>query len=112
MTDMNGMSTDIQAFVRDNMEGWNHDEWMGFIQHLGESGYDVSDQDGIGLTLEQERLRSLLRNWGVKGLGPKRIEALTYAYASLENMKGTDGPGIAERTGLPKQVAKEVAARL
>ena len=112
MADMNGMSGDIQAFVQQHMDGWNHDEWMGFIHQLGEAGHDTSDQDGIGLALEQERLRCNLKSWGIKGLGPKRIEAITFAYASLENMRGTDGAAIAERTGLPKQVASEVAARL
>lgn len=112
MTDMNGVSGDIQDFVQQHMDGWNHDEWMGFIHHLGEAGYDVSDQDGIGLALEQERLRSTLKSWGIKGLGPKRIEAITHAYASLENMRGTDGSGLAGRTGLPKQIANQVAARL
>ena len=112
MTEKSGVSKDIQAFVQQHMDGWNHDEWMGFIHHLGEAGHDVSDLDGIGLALEQERLRCTLKTWGIKGLGPKRIEAITHSYASLENMRGTDGPGIADRTGLPKQIANEVAARL
>ena len=112
MTDRNGVSEDIRSFVREHFHGWNHDEWMGFIHGLAHAGHDVSDPDGIGLALEQERLRSTLRSWGITGLGPKRIDAVARAYGSLQNLKGADGTAVAERAGLPKQVANEVASRL
>ena len=109
MTEMNGISWEIRAFAEAHAQGWSHEEWLGFVHRVESKGYDVSDFDGIGLALEQERLRITLKESGLKGLGPKRIESITHHYATLQNLHMADGRNIAEHTGIPKALAEQVA---
>lgn len=112
MAEMNGTFREIRAFVQDHREGWNHDEWVGFIRHLDQDGHDVSDPDRIGLALEQERLRQTLKTAGVKGLGPKRIESVAAEFGSLYELRQADENQIAQKTGLPHKIAQELASSL
>ena len=110
MRSTNGTAREVSEFVEAHVDGWNHDEWVGFLRHLENLGQDASDPDGIGLALEQERLRKTLRGSGLVGLGPKRIEALTEAYATLQFIRSIHGAEIAERAGIPQALAYEIAA--
>jgi hypothetical protein len=112
MIEMNGTAQEVKAFVEAHLEGWNHDQWLGFLRHLENLGQDVSDPDDIGLALEQERLRLTLKRSGLAGLGPKRVESITGEYATLQNLREADGMQIAERTGIPRVLAQELAAFL
>ena len=103
---------EIKEFVQAHAHGWDHEAWVGFLDHLRGLGQDVSDPDRIGLELEGERLRSTLREAGVKGLGPKRIEAIAVEFGTLHNLKVADGAEIAARSRVPSQLAHEVAERL
>jgi len=102
----------IRDFVEAHKEGWSHDEWLGLLHHLGETGFDVSDPDGIGLALEQERIRAVLQRSGVKGLGPKRIEAVSTGYGDLHQLRSVDASHIAGTAGIPLKLAQELEKAL
>ena len=112
MSDMNGRSQEIRAFVEAHPDGWNHDDWLGFLHYMEQLGYDASDPDGIGLALEQERLRHLLESSSIRGLGPKRIAAITTEYPALHKLREADGREIASKAGLPRALADEIAQRV
>jgi hypothetical protein len=112
MTETNRMSREIRAFVEGHRDGWNHDDWMGLIHHLGVVGCDTSDHDGIGLALEQERVKDRLRASGIKGLGPKRIEAIASAFPFLNELRTSESQEIASRSGIPGKLAQEIVERI
>lgn len=103
---------EIKEFVQAHAHGWDHGAWVGFLDHLRGMGQDVSDPDGIGLALEQERLRNTLREARVKGLGPKRIDAIAGEFGTLYNLQVAGGSEIAARTRVPSKLAHEVAERV
>jgi hypothetical protein len=108
MAESNGAPREIRDFVDAHLEGWNHEDWLGFLHYLGQLGYDVSDPDGIGLALEQERLRTVLKGCGLKGLGPKRIESITMEFVSLQALRHADGQEVASRARLPHALAHDL----
>lgn len=107
---MSGTSQEIRTFVEKHPHGWSHDEWLGLLHHMGEEGIDVSDPDRIGSAVERERVRLTLRNTGVKGIGPKRMEAIVAAYPSVFELTSSDGDQLAGRSGIPRKLAGEIAA--
>jgi len=108
MEENHGISREIRAFVETHRDGWNHDDWLGLIDHLGVLGCDTSDHDAIGLALEQERVRDRLRAGGIKGLGPKRIEAVAREFPYLLGLQSAEEAEIAIRTGIPRKLAREI----
>jgi len=109
MSGITEQSRVLRAFVEAHIDGWDHEDWVGFLRHLGESGHDVSDADGLGLALEQERIRAVLRRSGIKGLGPKRIEAISTGYGNLHQLRSVEASHIVETTGIPVGLAQEVS---
>jgi hypothetical protein len=108
MTEMNGFSREVRAFVHAHRDGWNHNEWLGFIDHLRVLGCESPDLDQVGLTLEKERIRALLSNSGIRGLGPKRIEAIAEEFSSWNQLLEADPSDLSSRTGVPFGIAREV----
>jgi len=72
----------------------------------------VSDPDSIGLALERARVRSVLKQSGIKGLGPKRIESIATEFSFLPQLRDTDPSQMAARTGVPGKLAREVIEKL
>ena len=112
MPKSNEMAREIFAFVEAHPHGWSHDEWLGLLHHLGSSGQDVSDPDEIGLTLERARVQVALKHTGIKGLGPKRIDAIAAEYSFLPQLRDTDPNEVAAKTGVPRKLAQEIAATI
>lgn len=110
MPKSNEMAGDILAFVEAHPHGWSHDQWLGLLHHLGSSGQDISNPDLIGLTVERTRVQSALKHAGIKGLGPKRIDAIAAAYSFLPELRDIDPKELAARTGIPGKLAQEIAA--
>lgn len=82
----NGFRDRLRDFVAGHPDGWSHGEWLGLLAELSDDGVDTHDPDGIGLTLEYERVLLVLESLSVKGLGPKRREALADRFGTLWNL--------------------------
>ena len=104
------MQRQIQAFVEAHPDGWGHHEWLGLLADLESAGEDVSDAEAIGARLEEERLGATLRGFGVKGLGPKRIEAVVDRFGTLWSLSQASADDIAEIKTIPSALAGQVAA--
>ncbi len=77
----------MRDFVSRHPDGWSHDEWLGLLAELGEAGVDTNDHETIGAALEHERLLVVLERASVKGLGPKRREAVAGRFGRLWDLK-------------------------
>lgn len=107
--DMKGI---IKEFYEAHQAGWNHEEWLGLLDQLAGLGHDVSNPDSIGLGLERERVEASVRGLGIRGLGPRRIEAIADQFASLEALRAAGPEDIKGRTGIPAKIAGEIARLL
>jgi len=112
MPTTNGLGVELTAFVNTHSQGWGQDEWLGLLHHLGTSGFDVSDPDSIGLELERARVQSVLKQSGIKGLGPKRIESIATEFSFLPQLRDTDPKELAARTRIPGKLAQEIIEKL
>lgn len=99
---------ELQRFVEEHPQGWGHEEWLGFLSHLAAEGHDTTDPDGIGLALEHRRLVRVLQNMEIKGLGPKRIEAIANRYGTLWNLMAASPEEVAELPGIPRSLAEQI----
>ena len=107
MTDK-ALDQELLRFAQEHPQGWGHQEWLGLLAHLGAEGFDVSDPDGIGLGLEHHRLALVLRRMEIKGLGPRRIEALAYRFGTLWNLMTAPLDDVAQVPGVPRSLAEQV----
>ncbi|MGD2121784.1 MAG: hypothetical protein PVJ76_08565 [Gemmatimonadota bacterium] len=112
MPTTDGLAVELAAFVDTHPQGWGEDEWLGLLHHLGTSGFDVSDPDSIGLALERARVRSVLKQTGIRGLGPKRIESIAAEFSFLPQLRDADPGQLAAQTGVPGKLATEVIEKL
>ena len=98
------LARELMAFVDVHAEGWSHDEWLELLHNLKNAGFDTSKEDDIGMALERARLARTLRQMGIKGLGPKRIEAVADRFGTLWNLKHAPPEAVDEIQGLPSDV--------
>lgn len=77
----------IDAFIEAHPHGWKHDDWNALLAELSAAGMDTADGNRIGLELERARLRRVLETAEIRGLGPKRIEAIVEQYPTLWSLK-------------------------
>lgn len=106
------MLEQIRAFVQAHPEGWGHPEWLGLLSELEAAGVDVTDTEAVGATLERERLAAELRRIEVKGLGPKRIEAIADEFRTLWNLRHATAEEVAGIRTVPSDVADAVVDAL
>jgi len=99
----------LRAFVQSHPHGWSHDEWLGLLYHLAQNGIDTHDEGHIGLALERERLLHTLGNLEIKGLGPKRREALANRFGSLWGLMEASPEEIADVPGIQRSLAEQLA---
>ncbi len=102
------LEPELFRFAQEHPEGWSHDDWLAFLHLLSESGHDVTDSDGIGLALEHHRLALILKRMEIKGLGPKRIEALANRFGTLWNLMSATPEDLAGVPGIPRSLAEQV----
>jgi hypothetical protein len=100
------LTKDLRDFASARPQGWGHDDWLRFLESLGQRGHDIRDRDAIGMALEKERLDLALGR--VKGLGPQKRKALVERYATLWNLRGADPDDIASAGGLRRDLAERV----
>jgi len=85
--DTNGFRAQLRAFVDGHPHGWSHHEWLELLAALTDEGVDTTEPDQIGAALEQERVLAFLEGLGLKGLGPKRREALAAHFGRLWDLR-------------------------
>lgn len=96
----------LRSFASGRPDGWSHDEWLALLGQLTERGYDTSNPDSIGLHLERERI--VLWVSAIRGVGPRRAEAVADAYASLWQLAHADPLEIAARARIPFFLANAI----
>lgn len=112
MSNAQDTGLEVRRFVEEHPQGWGHEDWLEFLHRLTETGYDITDPDGLGLAVERERLLQVLDRIELRGLGPKRREALTHHFGSLYDLCSTEGEQIARLTGIPRALADELSKTL
>lgn len=101
----------LRAFVEEHAEGWNHNDWLAFLGRLQETGVK-GDPEEIGLELERTRLAAVLSERKIKGLGPRRIEAIVDQFGSLWNVRQAKAEDFAAVSNIPSRVAGELEEAL
>lgn len=94
--DRKGFRAHLRGFVHTHSGGWNHHDWLGLLAELTDAGVDTSNPGDIGAELEHERILAVLEALDVKGLGPKRREALADRFKHLYDLKRATAEDIAE----------------
>ena len=102
------MKERLRAFVERHPEGWNHDEWMGLLSQLQQDGADVGDPQQVGRALERTRLEWELSRRPVKGLGPKRSEAIVTRFGTLWGLRHASVDEVAEVPTITRTLAERV----
>jgi excinuclease ABC subunit C len=100
------LRADLREFASARPGGWNHDDWVGFLDHLRGRGHDVSDSDSVGVSLERERLAVHLEQ--IPGMGPRRVDALVNRYHTLYSLSHAGVDELAEVPGMNRALAERV----
>jgi hypothetical protein len=99
---------DLREFASARPSGWEHEDWLNFLETLQQRGHNVNDRDMIGRALERERLDLALS--GVKGVGPQRRQALIEAFGTVWNVRNAEVERIAEVAKVPRTLAEQIKA--
>jgi excinuclease UvrABC nuclease subunit len=102
------LKTRTRDFVGRHPHGWSHDQWLGLLAELRDAGVDTHDHEAIGAALEHERLLVVLESAGVKGLGPKRREALAARFGRLWDLRHASVEEIAALPSFHRGLAEAV----
>jgi hypothetical protein len=97
---------DLRDFASARPEGWNHEDWQSFLEHLRTRGHDTSNADAIGLSLERERLAMALER--VDGVGPQRVRALADRFVTLWSFRNADVEEIAATANIRRDLAERI----
>jgi NAD-dependent DNA ligase len=106
--EFNGFRAQLRAFVDAHPHGWNHLDWLELLAGLTDSGVDTTNPDQIGTALEQERVLACLEGLEIKGLGPKRREALAAHFGGLWNLEHASADDIAQVPSFHPALAKAI----
>ena len=100
------LHADVRSFASTRPEGWNHEEWLGFLEDLRSRGHNIEDRDAIGSMLERERIGIALEK--VPGLGPQRIRSIADRYGNLWRLKDVSAEELAREVNIPRPLAERV----
>lgn len=100
-----GLRQELRSFVQTHRDGWGHEEWMTLVSALADQGHETDDLDRLGLALEQERVREVLADLPVSGLGPKRQEVLSVCYPRMWDLEHASVEELAALPSVPRTVA-------
>jgi len=103
---------ELRAFVTDHPDGWDHGAWEGLLHELGSKGISTTDREAIGRRLEKERLALTLETLDVKGLGPRRREAIVTSYERVWELKQAAADELAQLPAFTSKIAEDLAAAL
>ncbi|MDP9349142.1 MAG: hypothetical protein M3P24_08380, partial [Gemmatimonadota bacterium] len=98
------LRADLREFIAGRPHGWGHDDWTDLLGRLGGRGHDVSNPDQVGLSLERERLASVLER--VEGLERRQAEALADRFQTLWSFRHASTDDIASAAGIDHDLAE------
>ena len=104
--EQNGFRVRLRDFVERHEGVWNHHEWLELLAELTDAGVDTSRPETIGSALEEERMLAFLEGANVKGLGPKRREALVEKFGRLWDLKHASVDELAELPSFHRGLAE------
>jgi hypothetical protein len=104
------LRTEARGFVSGRPQGWNHDEWLGFLDDLRGRGHNVEDRDAIGSLLERERLAVTLEK--VPGLGAQRVKSISERYGNVWRLKDASVDDLTRDTKIPRPLAERILETL
>lgn len=104
------LRADLRAFAAGRPHGWDHKDWLVFLEHLSERGHETSDAEAIGKALERERLAVVLET--VQGMGAKRVDSLVERFQTLWSMRHASVDAIATTPGMNLSLAEKVRQAL
>jgi hypothetical protein len=96
----------LRDFAAARPDGWNHDDWIHFLEDLKARGHNINDRDAVGRMLERERLGVLLEK--VPGMGPQRIQKLADKFGTVWRLRDASTDEIADAANLPRALAEKV----
>ena len=102
------MKERLREFVERHPDGWNHQEWTGLLAELERSGAETTDPERVGRALERTRLEWELARRSVKGLGPKRSEALAERFGTLWRLRQASVDDVAQVPTINRSLAEKV----
>jgi hypothetical protein len=101
---------DLREFASARPQGWDHDDWLAFLENLQTRGHNISDREAIGVALEKERLHIALG--GLKGIGPQKRQSLVDYYGNLWQLRHADVDEIARVGNLQRKDAERIKSDL
>jgi hypothetical protein len=103
----------LAGFVDCHPHGWDHTAWQELTNHLRDRNLlGTLDEEAVGRLLERTRVVSTLAGITVKGLGPKRREAIADAFGRLWELRAASPEELSALTALPRETAHGVIASL
>jgi hypothetical protein len=99
----------LVGFVSAHPRGWDHEAWLGLLSDLRQAGIDTTDEPGIGLALERERLGRLLAE--VPGGSRTAITRLVKRFGSVSALLEANSGELDAIGGVEAMLAREVATR-
>ena len=108
MTTPSSIAEHLQAFVADHAQGWSHYEWLELLGTLEAQGIEVKDPEAIGADLERTRLATVLSDRKIKGLGPRRVDAIVEHFGTLWNVNHASAEDFAAIRTIPQALAEEL----
>ncbi|HET7322637.1 MAG TPA: hypothetical protein VFI96_09100 [Longimicrobiaceae bacterium] len=100
------LKRELRDFASARPDGWNHQDWLNFLEELRARGHNINDREEIGRLLERERLGLALEK--VKGMGPQRISRLAARFGQLWRLREASTDEVAEAGNLPRSLAERV----
>ena len=100
------LRTEARGFVSGRPQGWNHDEWLSFLDDLRQRGHNVEDRDAIGSLLERERLGVVLER--VEGISAQRVRAIADRYGNVWRLKDASPEELAREAKIPQPLAERI----
>lgn len=104
------LKKELRDFASARPNGWNHEDWLAFLEDLQSRGHNISDREAIGLALERERLLMALNR--VRGIGPQKREAIADHYSNLWQLRHAEAEEISRVGSVSAKDAERIKSEL
>jgi len=101
---------DLRDFASARPQGWNHDDWIQFLESLHARGHNIEDREEIGRELERERLDLALSR--IDGVPAKCRKLLVERFGTVWKLRSEGADEIATLCGISPEVAERVRAEI